>query len=121
MSRREEPPAALAPQIQRLRRSGLPPLEIVVDGEPLSCFEGETIAVVLLADRAVIGRDRVRAHGLWCGIGVCFECVVAVDGSAGVRACMTPVRPGLRIETMSEHAGGGAGPAGDGRDRGDAG
>jgi sarcosine oxidase subunit alpha len=34
-----------------------------------------------------------------CGIGVCQECRVTVDGLPGVRACMTPVREGMKVET----------------------
>lgn len=86
-------------KLQRLRRPERRGLEIVVDGALLRCFEGETIAVALLADRSAIGRDGVRAHGLWCGIGTCFECVVTVDGCEGVRACLATVRPGMRVDT----------------------
>ncbi len=34
-----------------------------------------------------------------CGMGVCFECRVRIDGVAQVRACMTPVRDGMRVDT----------------------
>ncbi len=95
-TRRIDPPTR---GLHRLRRPGRRTLEIAVDGEPVTCFEGETIAVALLADRGAIGRDAVRLHGLWCGIGTCFECVVTVDGSAGIRACMTTARSGMRVGT----------------------
>jgi sarcosine oxidase subunit alpha len=34
-----------------------------------------------------------------CGMGVCFECRVQVDGVAHVRACMTPVSDGMQVVT----------------------
>jgi aerobic-type carbon monoxide dehydrogenase small subunit (CoxS/CutS family) len=34
-----------------------------------------------------------------CGMGVCFECRVCIDGTAQLRACMTPVREGMRVDT----------------------
>jgi D-hydroxyproline dehydrogenase subunit gamma len=86
-------------QLLRLRRGGSPPLEIRVDGSPMGCFEGEAISTAIWSERPGISLDGMRVRGLWCGIGVCFECVVVVDGVAGVRACMTRVRPGMEVRT----------------------
>ena len=33
-------------------------------------------------------------------MGVCFECLVQVDGRPGVRACTTPIVEGMRVETQ---------------------
>ena len=41
-------------------------------------------------------------RGLYCGIGLCFGCLVTVDGVAGVRACVTQVRAGMCIVTDDE-------------------
>jgi len=87
-------------QVRRLRRHELQPLNIVVDGRSTRCFEGETIATAILAQRRHVGSDTMRAHGLWCGIGICFECVVTVDGELGVRACMRQVEPGITVDTQ---------------------
>ncbi len=94
----------LSGQVLRLRRPARGPVTITVDGIAVRCFEGETISTAILALRSWIGSDGKRAHGLWCGIGVCFECVVTVDGVAGVRACMTPVRPGMEVVTALRRA-----------------
>jgi len=43
-----------------------------------------------------------RSHeprGVFCGMGVCFDCLVTVEGVKDVRSCMTTVRRGMRIET----------------------
>ena len=77
------------------------PLTILVDGEPVVAFAGESVATVLLA----LGRRTFRhtehgaPRGLFCGMGVCFECLVTVDGVESVRACMTPVAEGMVIAT----------------------
>lgn len=34
-----------------------------------------------------------------CGMGVCFECRVTIDGEAHVLACMTPARAGMQVRT----------------------
>ncbi|MBX9584548.1 MAG: (2Fe-2S)-binding protein [Gemmataceae bacterium] len=81
-----------------------PEVEIVVDGRPVRVFEGETVAAALLAEgrRALRTTDlRGEPRGLYCGIGVCFDCVMTIDGQPGVRTCQTPVRDGMRVETQA--------------------
>ena len=41
-----------------------------------------------------------EARGYFCGMGVCQDCLVTVDGVPNVRACVTPVRDRLRVETQ---------------------
>ena len=45
--------------------------------------------------RSVTGQWRAPL----CGMGVCFECRVQIDGVAQQRACMTPVREGMQVRT----------------------
>ena len=78
------------------------PLTVKVDGEPVPAFAGESVATVLLAMGWRTFRHTDRNHaprGLFCGMGVCFDCLVTVDGIENVRACMTPVQEGMEIET----------------------
>jgi NADH dehydrogenase/NADH:ubiquinone oxidoreductase subunit G len=75
---------------------------IWIDGQPTEAYAGETVAAALLASGKRVFRltDKSRApRGLYCGMGVCFDCLVTVDGEALVRACVTPVRAGMMIET----------------------
>jgi len=72
------------------------------DGVPVEAREGETIAASLLAE----GVRKLRAHehsgaarGIYCNIGHCMECRVAVDGRAGVRACLTLVSEGMDVRS----------------------
>ena len=87
------------PQVKRLPRADGETAEILVDGVPTPCYQGETVATAILAQRSWIAFDGIRRHGLLCGIGVCFECVVVVDGLPGERACMTSVAPGMEVVT----------------------
>jgi predicted molibdopterin-dependent oxidoreductase YjgC len=75
-------------------------IELTVDGERLAAPAGQSVAAVLLqAGRAVL-RDSPAGtpRGLYCGIGVCQECRVVVDGIVA-RACVTPVTAGMRVST----------------------
>lgn len=80
-----------------------PALTIAVDGEPLSAFGGETLAAAMLANGRRTFRFSARGggpRGLFCGMGVCYECLMVVDGRPNVRACMTPVREGMVAQTQ---------------------
>jgi predicted molibdopterin-dependent oxidoreductase YjgC len=77
------------------------PVEIEVDGEIVAAVPGESLASALLASgrRAFRRTERRGAlRGPYCNMGVCFECVVDVDGMPA-QACMTAVRAGMRITT----------------------
>lgn len=81
---------------------------VYVDGEPHTAYPGDTAAAVLYAaGRRYWRRSRSgEARGLFCGMGVCFDCLVTVDGSPDVRACQAPARPGMKIVTgLAEGAG----------------
>ena len=73
-----------------------------MDGETWPVPAGSTIAAAFIA-RGVPGWRRTRLRGeprgLSCGIGVCFDCLVTVNGTPGVRACLAEVRPGDVITT----------------------
>jgi len=74
---------------------------ILVNDVPRRVEHGTTLAAALLT----LGEDVFRragdgsGRGPVCGIGSCQECRVTLDGQAGVRACLEPVRNGMRVET----------------------
>jgi predicted molibdopterin-dependent oxidoreductase YjgC len=74
---------------------------ITVDGVPLQAYLGETIAGALLAknQRAWRRTEGGELRGLFCGMGICFDCTVTVNGVPNVRACLTPVVEGMTVET----------------------
>lgn len=77
-------------------------VRIYVNEEAVDAYPGESIATALLAaGRLTMSLDfNGRPRAPFCNMGVCFECLVSVerDGSSErVRACLTPVREGLRI------------------------
>lgn len=43
-------------------------------------------------------RKNGRPRGLFCGIGICFDCLVTVDGQANQRACVVPAEDGMCLE-----------------------
>jgi predicted molibdopterin-dependent oxidoreductase YjgC len=85
----------LGPGLERGRR-----VEIVVDGRPVEAYEAETVAAVLLANHELETRRTAKGEprGIFCGMGVCFDCLVVVDGVPNMRACMTWVRDGMEVQ-----------------------
>jgi hypothetical protein len=74
---------------------------ILVNDVPRRVEHGTTLAAALLS----LGEDTFRragdgtGRGPVCGIGSCQECRLTVDDITGVRACLEPVRSGMRVET----------------------
>lgn len=76
-------------------------LTFSLDGRPCNALPGETIAAALFA-AGIRGWRRSRhgdLRGLLCGMGVCYDCLVTVDGTPGLRACQVEVREGMAVET----------------------
>ncbi|MFD4420288.1 2Fe-2S iron-sulfur cluster-binding protein [Agromyces sp. NPDC058484] len=72
---------------------------IIVDGEPVSGRDGQTIAGVLIGSGRITWRTAQQGErGVFCGIGVCHDCLVTVNGVEGVRACRRRAVDGDRIE-----------------------
>ena len=73
---------------------------IRVNGRDVSVPLGRPLAQVLsAADPALRLSSKDRApRGMFCGMGLCFECMVEVDGLPR-RSCLTPVSAGMVVRT----------------------
>ncbi|MEU8263050.1 (2Fe-2S)-binding protein [Micromonospora sp. NPDC048999] len=83
--------------------TGPAPFDITFDGEPIACRDGWTIGAALTAADVRSWRTTrhgQRPRGLFCGIGICFDCLVSVNGQPSVRACLAPARPGDDVRTQ---------------------
>jgi sarcosine oxidase subunit alpha len=76
-------------------------LRVTVNGKAVEVPEGAMVsAAVALAGVAVFRRSVTgEPRAPLCGMGICFECRVTVDGRAHVRSCQTPCRPGMEVRT----------------------
>jgi len=76
-----------------------PGVTVVLEGREVQAHQGETAATVLLAEGHVATRETVsgQSRGVFCGMGVCFDCLVVVDGVPNTRACTTLVTDGMRL------------------------
>lgn len=86
--------AAAAESAQRTVR-------VTVDGTALECREGDSVAAALFTAGVLACRDTAvsgNARGPFCMMGVCYDCLVRIDGRPNQQACMTPVREGMTVE-----------------------
>lgn len=73
---------------------------VYIDDVATSCFAGDTVAAVLMLAEArpyrrtvISGSDREP----FCLMGVCFDCLVEIDGVSNQQGCLRGVEPGMRI------------------------
>jgi aerobic-type carbon monoxide dehydrogenase small subunit (CoxS/CutS family) len=79
------------------------PIQFYFDGEPVMAYEGETIAMALWAAGVYTLRLSPKLNeprGVFCGMGVCQECVVWIDGQRR-ESCMTLVRADLSVSGVA--------------------
>jgi D-hydroxyproline dehydrogenase subunit gamma len=84
---------------------------LTVNGKPMTVEPGTTVAAAVARSGAstrtsVSGETR----GPLCGMGICFECRVTIDGVPRQRSCQILCAPGQRVMTaeQAEHADAGA-------------
>ncbi len=77
-------------------------MTVLVNGVEIGAWNGETVASVLLrAPGGGRGSTVSRTPRLpYCQMGVCFECLVTIDGNASMQGCLVPVAPGMKIESQ---------------------
>jgi predicted molibdopterin-dependent oxidoreductase YjgC len=74
---------------------------ITIDGTPFEAVAGETVAAAVLVSgmgytRTTPVSDSPRAP--FCLMGVCYECLMVIDGQPNRRSCQEIVVAGMRIE-----------------------
>ncbi len=93
----ERSDSRLLPTVERGRL-----ITIYLNDSPIEAHDGETVATALLAAGCRVFRLTQRnekPRGLYCGMGLCYECLVSIDDGQAMRACLTPVREGMRVWT----------------------
>ncbi len=80
-------------------------VQIIINDKPVFAYEGELVSTALQAEGIHIFNRKHKTGkpaGIYCGMGVCYECLVIVNGVANTRACQTPIEDGMTIHTQLE-------------------
>jgi sarcosine oxidase subunit alpha len=75
-------------------------IHIRVNGREIAATPGETVlAALTAAGYKVLKKSNVRGEdrGPFCGMGVCYECLVTIDGVPKRRSCMVEVAENMEI------------------------
>lgn len=75
--------------------------EIAVNGRAVAFQEGTTVAAAILNAGVTAFRTSVNgeARAPICGMGICYECRVTIDGTPHQRSCMFLCRDGMEVQT----------------------
>jgi hypothetical protein len=90
-----------SPQFVRLAERDRDPVHIRVDGETVAALAGDTLLVAVITSRGHVRAsefgDGDRAG--FCLMGACQDCWMWTEAGARLRACTTPVQPGMAVLT----------------------
>ena len=92
----------------RVGRSDAETVSVSFEGRDLRVRTGLTVAAALLEAGITHFHDApvtASPRGPFCMMGVCFDCLLIIDGMANQQSCMTEIREGMRIERQSGTAG----------------
>lgn len=89
----------IASRFKMLAEGGTP-VQFTLDGVAVVAPIGTSLAAALLAHSGDASRETATgaARTAYCMMGVCFECLVEVDGTPNTQACMTQVREGMVVK-----------------------
>ena len=86
---------------KRLEDSPAKSVTVTIDGQTVQVPKGESVAAAVL----VHGPGHTRTTPVsgaprapFCMMGVCFECLMVIDGQPNQRACRERVHEGMTIE-----------------------
>lgn len=76
-------------------------ITIRIDGHEYRVPAGASVAVALLESGVAQFRTSVQGdpRGPVCGMGICYECRVTIDGRRHQRACLVPCADGMAVDT----------------------
>jgi len=78
-------------------------IEVTIDGRAQRVRAGDTVAAALFS-MGIKSHRTADVSGMprapYCMMGVCFECLVVIDGVGNRQGCLVPIRAGMRIETQ---------------------
>ena len=80
-------------------------ISVDIDGHPVRCFEGDTVAAVVLLDAQQPYRRSILSQSArepLCMMGVCYECLIEIDGVPNQQGCLINVEPGMQIKRQLE-------------------
>jgi hypothetical protein len=86
---------------KRSDQDNRPIVQVFVDGVAVAAREGDTVSAALLVSSCDVRRSTAVSGAPrlpYCMMGVCFDCLVTIDGVGNRQGCLVPVADGMQIE-----------------------
>ena len=82
------------------------PIKLKFNGLTVSGIEGQSIAALLFSNgiKGLRNSKSGDKRGFFCGMGVCYECAVTVNGISGKKACLESAKDGLDVRSLDYKA-----------------
>ena len=93
---------------KKLPDAGAATVTVLIDGKPFQAPQGCTAAAAALLAGATSTRTTAVSEtprAPYCMMGVCFECLMEIDGKPNQQACLVPVAEAMRINRQLGKAG----------------
>ena len=76
-------------------------ITVRINGHPINVPAGCSVAAAVMGSGAWALRQSVtgQSRGVLCGMGICFECRLTIDGTPHQRSCQTLCRDGMEINS----------------------
>lgn len=77
---------------------------VILDGTAITALEGQSVGAFLIEQNQSTTRTTrfgEKPRGMFCGIGICFDCLITIDGVTNQRACVTRIEEGMSIQTQA--------------------
>jgi len=90
--------------LKRLARHELPPIIFTLDGVTCSGRAGDTVLTAILtqADHLRLSDFSRAPRAGFCQMGACQDCWILTSRGERIRACSTPLEPGMDLRTFAE-------------------
>ena len=85
---------------KKLPDAGTATVTVLIDGKPFQAPQGCTAAAAAMLAGATSTRTTAVSEAPrapYCMMGVCFECLMEIDGAPNQQACLVPVAEDMRI------------------------
>ncbi|WP_170763328.1 (2Fe-2S)-binding protein [Ruegeria lacuscaerulensis] len=76
---------------------------LTINGQQVAAREGQTVWSAMAVSGQVETRKAALsgdARSAYCAMGVCFECMVNIDGLPNQQACLRRVSEGMNVTTQ---------------------
>ena len=88
---------------KQILNSAIDNVEVILNGQKIMVPQDTSVAAMALAQGLRVTRTTPVSgspRAPFCMMGVCYECLMVIDGISNQRACATYVKQGMRVETQ---------------------